>query len=517
MPVRSTSISFRQTGKFSTLFCDYSENHPGLKSFHAGFPDLVNIENSIPERLRTFPQKNRELLGRILGAQTRSAAFHPEQELNLHRIAAENCLTVSCGHQLCIGGGPQYLLFKILTVIRLVEMLQEQFPEQHFVPLFWMAGEDHDIEEIQQLQFFGRKYRIEVQGSGPCGQLSTKGIAEQLQSIPDFPEAMVSAYETSENLSEATRKWLHHYFGNRGLLVLDADDPELKRIFLPEMLSEFHGPALAEKVRRQTEGLEALGYHAQLHCRNLNLFFMDSGFRSRLEKTESGIRTADGRYEWTQEEANSFFTEHPEKLSPNACLRPLYSQKILPDLAFAGGPAEIAYWLQLKTAFSHHGIFFPMLIPRFSALLLPQSRFDKLQKLGLRPEELFLDPVVLRRKIALGEEKIPEPALKETFAGLLAFAQKFDSGTAASLEADLSRMEDQVQNMIRKVRRAAEKKSENSLNQLEKLLEYCYPEGSLLERTESWLSTVVQNPDLPDLLKKEIRPLDFQFQVCETG
>jgi bacillithiol biosynthesis cysteine-adding enzyme BshC len=515
MPIRNTAIPFRQTGRFAALFCNYVENHPGLIDFQTGFPDMENFKNSIPERLHAFPQETRKLLHRLLDEQTRSATFHPEQEKSLEKLAADNCLTVSCGHQLCIGGGPQYMLFKILSTIRLAEELQQRFPEQPFVPVFWMAGEDHDIDEIRQLSFFGREYSLNIEGSGPCGRLSTAGIAAQLREIPDFPEEMALFYEDSENLNEATRKWLHHYFGNQGLLVLNADHSDLKRIFLPEMLAEFSGPALATEVRQQTSRLEKLGYSAQLHCRDLNLFYMETGLRSRLEKTATGIRTADGRKEWTQEEALAFFPEHPETLSPNAVLRPLYSQKILPDIAFVGGPAEIAYWLQLKTAFSLHGIFFPLLIPRFSALLLPHSRMERLQKLGLLPEDLFLDAQTLRRKIALGDEQIPEPGLKEAFSGLLAFARSVDPGTADSLEADLRRLEDQAANMVRKARRAAEKKSETQLIQLEKLLEYCFPDGGLLERKESWLSTMVQNPSLMVFLRETIHPIDFQFQVRE--
>jgi bacillithiol biosynthesis cysteine-adding enzyme BshC len=515
MPFQSTSIPFRQTGKFSALFSDYTENQNRLRSFHSGFPEKEHFLTHIQERMQRFSASSRKLLHGILRRQTQAIPCHEAQETSLQKLASSKGFTVSCGHQLCIGGGPQYLLFKILSTIRLAEELESLFPELRFVPVFWMAGEDHDIEEIQQLQFFGKKYRIEVQGSGPCGRISTTGIAGQLQSIPDFPEPVISAYQTSKNLAEASRKWLNHYFGDKGLLILDADEAELKSSFLPEMLAELESPDLADKIRNQSSRLDALGYGIQLHCRDLNLFYMEDGLRVRLEKNGHSIRSTDGRFEWNLPDALAYFSVHPEKLSPNACLRPLYSQKILPEVAFIGGPAEIAYWLQLKTAFELHGIVFPLLVPRFSALLLPRSRCERLEKLGLRPEELFLDSSQLRKKIALGDESIPEPGIRDAFAGLLAFARETDSGTAASLEADLSRLEDQVQNMKRKVRKAAEKKAETQLKQVENLLDYCFPDGGLLERSESWLSVLQQNPKLISELSEAIDPLHFQFLVAE--
>jgi uncharacterized protein YllA (UPF0747 family) len=212
-------------------------------------------------------------------------------------------------------------------------------------------------------------------------------------------------------------------------------------------------------------------------------------------------------------EGLEFFQSHPECLSPNAALRPLYSQHILPDVAFIGGPAEIAYWLQLKPAFDLHELVFPILIPRFSGMIIPESRSARLEKLGLSIAEIFQDEAMLRRKLALGEQNLPIPNLRPIFSEMVNLAAEQDASLVPALEAEISRMETMAEGMAKRIRKAAEKKAETQLKQLENILEFCFPGGALLERSESWLSLLVMNPATLDELCNLISPLDFRFHL----
>ncbi len=513
MAITFTPVPYAATGRFNRLLSDYAADLPALRAFHSGFPNKDNFTSRIENRQKTFSPAQRTLLCSVLEEQMSGGSLHQAQRENLNKLKQDNCFSVSCGHQLSIAGGPQYMAFKILSTLKLAEELKGIFPEMEFVPIFWLAGEDHDLEEILSFRFFSQPYRMELEGTGAVGRLSCKGIAEQLQVIKDFPDEMSRAYDQEDNLAMASRHWLQQYFGEKGLLILDPDRTDLKASFLPEMLKEFSSGQVKQLMEEETKKLETLGYEAQLHPRELNLFYLNGNTRTRLIHRDGGIALLEGELKWSLEEAITHFTEHPEELSPNACLRPLYSQKILPDAAFIGGPAEIAYWLQLKSTFDYHGIFFPLLIPRFSALLLPENRAARMEKLGIQPEELFEDEARLRRKLALGDKEIPAPSLRDSFSGLLAFAAAEDASLVPALEAEISRMENMADGMAKRIRKAAEKKAETAVKQLENLLEFCFPQGGLLERSESWLSLLVQNPSCLDEIYSAMSALDFRFQV----
>jgi uncharacterized protein YllA (UPF0747 family) len=323
---------------------------------------------------------------------------------------------------------------------------------------------------------------------------------------------MAAAYQYGKTLAEASRHWLSFYFGEKGLLILDADRKDLKSSFLPVMQKELESDEFYRRTEIQTQKLEKAGYDAQLHIRDLNLFFLNENKRDRLLRDGTRIFTADSQFSMSLTEASVFFGQNPECLSPNAALRPLYSQQLLPDVGFVGGPAEIAYWLQLKPAFDLHNIPFPLLLPRFSALLLPENRVSRLGKLGLSSAELFEEPSLLRKKLALGEEEIEIPALRPAFGPMLKMAAEKDASLVPALEAEISRMEAMAEGMAKRIRKAAERKSETLLSQLGNLLEYCFPGGDLLERSESWMSLTAQNPEILDELLPLIDPLDFRFQ-----
>jgi bacillithiol biosynthesis cysteine-adding enzyme BshC len=513
MAYQKTSIPYESTKRFSKLFLDYSAKNPQLASFHSGWPTKESLMVQMDRRAKEFSSEQREILCNALESGMKSGNEHEAQVQNLSLLKNQNTFSVSCGHQLSVAGGPMYMAFKILSTIKLARELKSMFPEKEFVPIFWMASEDHDLAEIQAFQFFSKANHIEIKGEGAVGQLSCEGIENQLLEIKDFPVEMASAYEAQNSLAEASRNWLNHYFGQYGLLILEPDNIELKASFLPEMLAEIEGNQVQLAIEKQTAALEHLGYEGQIHAREVNLFYHDKGIRTRLIRDENGISCNDGSLKWSLDEARNYFQNHPEKLSPNVCLRPAYSQKVLPDLAFIGGPAEICYWLQLKPIFDNARIPFPILIPRFSALMVSSSRASKLEKLGLKPEDIFTDESVLRRKLALGEDDFSLPELQLVYSTLLEKAASTDSTLVPALQAEIVRMEKMAEGMQKRIRKAAEQKEELRIKQLAGILEYFLPGGGLLERSESWLSQVCQDPQWLDKVLETINPLEMAFAI----
>jgi bacillithiol biosynthesis cysteine-adding enzyme BshC len=409
------------------------------------------------------------------------------------------------------------MAYKILTTIKLAEELTLLFPENKFVPVFWMASEDHDVEEIQSFSFFGNRYTLELKDKGAVGRITTDGLKTQMEAIKDFPSWMSSFFEDGQTISQASRKWLNHLFGEKGLLVLDADHPELKTLFGQILEKELKSNESEVLVLKQSQKMEELGFKAQIHPRNVNLFYLKGNERTRLERTENGFRTLEGQNEWTTDEALKHFSNHPEELSPNVCLRPLYSQILLPDVAFIGGPAEIAYWLQLKPVFEANQTPFPALIPRFSGLYVNEGQSKKIEKLGLTLQDLKEDEITLRKKLVKPEGEIELPRLEETYARLLNWAKNTDPTLVPVAMAELSKIENMIEGLQKRIQKAAEGKEEQKLKQLSQLWSKFFPEGGLQERTDGWLSYLANDPLWLEKVDDAIHPLDFRFQVMEEG
>jgi bacillithiol biosynthesis cysteine-adding enzyme BshC len=512
--VHHTSFPFSSVPGFSNLLKAYAAEDPRLLPFCAGFPDVKSFQNQARMREANFSEEDRKILTEVLVSQMANAATEAQKK-NLALLSGNHTLTVSCGHQLVLGGGPVYMAYKIASTIKLAERA-EAVLGQPVVPVFWLASEDHDAEEISSFSFLGTSQKFSFAQSGAVGRFSTEGLWEAIQKTPAMPPEMAGAYQ-KPNLSEATRSWLNAYFGQYGLLILDADTPILKKRFWPWFQKELESNASEKHIQATEKELEILGFKSQIFARNLNLFRLTDGGRVRLERSENGIETVDKTHNWNLEEALSHFAANPETLSPNVCLRPLYSQVLLPDIAFVGGPAEIAYWMQLKSLFSAWDVHFPLLIPRFSALYLNPQMASLRIKLGLELAELIKEDGEIRKKLSGFSAPAPLPDLKKAFAQQIEEASRIDITLVPALKAEIHRMEASGLHFQNRLRKAAERRASEKIGQWAKLRNYSFPEGSLQERKEGWLSFVVENPAWLDQLMKIVDPLDFQFCIWEES
>jgi bacillithiol biosynthesis cysteine-adding enzyme BshC len=515
MALASFSKPFHELKAFPKLFSDYVLNQSQLRPFFGNEPNSEGILNQVELKKKSFSKASRNLLAETLESQMSQFAIRNLQAENLKKLRDENTFSISCGHQLNVAGGPMYLAFKILTVIKYCQYLNQEFPDFHFVPIHWLANEDHDLEEISDFTFFGQSQKINLQGSGASGRVSTEGISGQLAEIKDIPREMLEAYSQNPILNLATQAWLQTYFGEMGLLFLDADQKVFKQEFSALFLKELKENWVEKSILPAEEKLERLGYKAQIHARPINLFYLAEKERLRIEKNDSGFQSQDGKYHWNQEEGFSFFQSHPELLSPNVALRPLYSQVLLPDVGFVGGPAEISYWLQLKGVFEQANVPFPVLIPRFSGLYINLNQAKKMEKLGLGVEDLFKETHQLKKEVA--EIQWQKPNLEMVYGDFLRLAQGIDPTLVPSLKAELAKMEKQMEGFEKRVQKAAEQKNEQQINQIINLLAKLFPDEGLQERKESWLSFVVSKPDWLLQVLEQIQPFQFDFRVMVGG
>ena len=214
--MKKETISFKETGYFSKKFLDFIDNES--LSYYPNEKNILNVIKNF-----NFSKVNRELLSKELEFQYKSLVTSSIVNDNIKSIMSDNTFTVTTGHQLNIFTGPMYVIYKIVSVIKLSRMLSEKYPKYNFVPIYWMASEDHDFDEIKSFYSSGKTYSWDIESKGPVGNLNTealKNIFDEDISIPDF---FREAYSSSSSLSEAVRKYMNHLFGEYGLITIDPN------------------------------------------------------------------------------------------------------------------------------------------------------------------------------------------------------------------------------------------------------------------------------------------------------
>ena len=245
-------IPFRNTGYFSKLMCDYLDENQSVKTFYNRFPNIDNFKNQIEEKTNTFTLASRETLVSVLKKQYKGVEASELTLQNIEYLSLENTFTITTGHQLNLFTGPLYFLYKITSAINLAKALKQNYPEFNFVPVYWMATEDHDFEEINYFNFKGKKIQLNREASGAVGELSTEGLDDVFEAFSsqlgqtDNAEFLKTLFKKSylehDNLADATRFLANELFKNYGLIIVDANERELKREFIPiikdELLNE---------------------------------------------------------------------------------------------------------------------------------------------------------------------------------------------------------------------------------------------------------------------------------------
>ena len=382
---------------FSSPLIEAYLNSDILKNHISFFPGVEGVSEAVKEK-SSFPQDRRDTLVEDLLNQYHNAKIDldefPLVKKNILKLKNENTFTITTGQQIHIGLGPMYVLYKIWDTLSIVKQLNTLHKDQYFVPMFWMASEDHDLEEIASISYFKETKIWRTDQSGAVGRMHPGGIAELFQSFIDelnwneiqldFLTAAKLTYEKSETLSVAFRKLLHQYTCQTGLVIIDPDRKLLKKEFCSVMVDELNhknGPQL----ERYTNQLESIGFRRQLKVRSCNLFLLENNNRIRIDDIKS----------ITKKDVATFVNENYANLSPNAALRPLYQEWILPNVCYVGGAGELNYWLQLKGLFDNYSMAMPSFHLRTSCVLLPPKIARKSADIGF--DNLFKSD----KKIAL--------------------------------------------------------------------------------------------------------------------
>ena len=419
---------------------------------------------------------------------------------------AAGAATVVTGHQLCIAGGPAFVQAKLATTIRLARDLSQRVGHP-VVPVFWLAGEDHDWAEVDHGYREGEEdaWRWqpapdEVPVGGAVGRRAIDGswVAAVRSGLTESgwrPEDARTRWEAGTDGSgqpagtwtTAMLRMVHADFGRHGVLVLDADDPELKGCALPLWEREIRQGGLASAVERANGLLVTGGWEPAAHVRAVNAFELRDNARVRLERLpDGGIGPVDGAWQRSVDAQVEAVRQAPEAWSPNVLLRPLYQQWLLDPVATVGGPGETAYWLQLKPAFDQSGLRFPLVVLRDSWVALPAAAAHWLRDQGWEGEDWreadwqrrLLEPHEAALRAAAGL-----PGDWEAFAArLAAVSQGVDATLEGAARAACARMEQELEGLQKKWRKALRLRLAPAFAQAQSVLRWTHPGGTPQER-----------------------------------
>ncbi|HEY4755577.1 MAG TPA: bacillithiol biosynthesis cysteine-adding enzyme BshC [Ignavibacteriaceae bacterium] len=539
-------INFKEIPGNTKLFLDYLYDFEKLKGFYKyNFRDKEQFIAKF-KQLSESPKEFRNELSTIINNQYKS--FDPSSKTlkNISLLKNKETVAVVTGQQLGILGGPLYTFYKIITAIKLCSHLSERYDNYHFVPVFWLEGDDHDFEEVRSINVLNDNNELikisyndeateEEQNRGSIGHLKLKeSIGQFLKDYENqlrntefknpIMENLKSFYTEEKTFKEPFKELLFWLFDQYGLVIFDPQDVKVKELLKPVFKKEINDfRNHTEKLVNISASLEEL-YHAQVKIRPINLFYNYDEGRYVIEPIENEFRLKGKRKKFTLEELINLIEAEPEKFSPNVLLRPICQDFLFPTGFYIGGPSEVAYFAQILPLYEFYDIDPAIIYPRSSVTILEKTLKSVLEKYGLSVKDIFTDPNKLKNQIINNvSDKNLEEIFKETknqidlaFDNLKEKLFELDKTMGDVTSKYRLKVLGYIDELKGKAAEAQKKRYEITLRQIDKASANLFPEMNLQERELSFFHYA--NKYGVDVLKKIFEELainKFEHQVIE--
>ena len=492
--VKIANIPFENIGSIPRQIKDFLNGK--ICDFREDLFSDENFEKKIHEKKQQFTSEKRKLISKVIQQQMEGLPLSEKQIQNLEKLQRENAFTVTTGHQLNLFSGPVFFIYKILQTVKTANYLSIQFPEFHFVPIFWMASEDHDFEEINHFRTQNNHYQINENSGGAVGKIQLNDVSfisefekefQNLRFGPELITMLKESYSAGSTLSAATRSLVNKIFSEYGLLILDGDSKELKESVKPLFEDELRNQTLYYETQQKVAFLSEKYKRIQVNPREINLFYLDEK-RSRIVKNDDSYSVDEGRLSFSEQEILNHLETFPEKFSPNALMRPVYQEWVLPNIAYIGGNAEIMYWMEIKDYFKKIGLLFPILIPRNSMLFLSHKTVSKVEKNGLSLLDFFSDYEAIINERLIKNHPISdvlnqqEAQMEKIFDRLNIIAGETDITFGNLVQAEQVRQLKSFKRMKKRLLRAEKIKNKELIDRQLKLYNDIHPQNVWQER-----------------------------------
>lgn len=427
---------------------------------------------------------------------------------NLNRVDA--CAVVT-GQQTGLFGGPLYTIYKVLTAVKLADYLNHNV-KRCFVPIFWLASDDHDFAEINHIILLDKENKVQkIHYKGhstalkmPVSKIMLTSeidncIQQLISTTPDseFKQEILTdikkVYQPGQSLVDAFARWMTRLFRSHGLIIIDAGVPIFKKLGKRVFHKEIAGSSPStQQALRSSQRLKRLNYHPQiqLHRGKLNLFFAEKE-RLTIENKSDGfvIKGTSDFYE--KDEFLALAEKKPHFFSPNVLLRSIYQDTLLPTAAYVGGPSEIAYLAQMKNVYESFDLSMPVIYPRKTVTIIEKKIEKIMNNFGLNIPDIWNESTRPIDKI-IGT-KIPE-SIDETLKAVSSHLEQdlkslkkqitaFEPTLEKPVTTSMRRIDYQIQFMKKKILQASKKRNRILIRQLQKVKNNLYPDNHLQERT----------------------------------
>jgi bacillithiol biosynthesis cysteine-adding enzyme BshC len=499
-----------ETG-FSRLFVDYVNNYSRVKDFFVGdFRDEKHWRSSL--EAVSHRSIDRSSLVQVLLNQNRDYHCGVKTLANIDLLLNENTVAIITGQQVGLFSGPLYALYKTLTALKLAERLSQQYPDYNFVPVFWLEGEDHDIEEVSSFELFNSSnelLRLQYQYEDKTGRKNIGAVGELIfddsivtlfeslrQSLlpTEFSPKVIELFETAYQKGMTFSRAFIHLFSvlleDSGLIFFDPHNLATKKILTPIFEHELKNISrTCQLIVAQSELVEQQ-YHAQVKPRSVNLFIFHNGGRYALEPHPDGFSLKGTRKTLSVDEVLGFLHADPNLFSPNVVLRPICQDYLFPTLAYVAGPSEVAYFAQFKLLYEHFGIPEPIIYPRASVTIVEERIRKVIDKFNLRIEDFFGDIDLLKGRVAstISDFKVEElfsntfGTVSESLTSLKGGLESIDPTLVPAMENTLTRMQAALNTLKEKTIAAQKRQHDISLRQLDRVSINLFPHSNLQER-----------------------------------
>jgi bacillithiol biosynthesis cysteine-adding enzyme BshC len=518
---------------FSDLMSDYLDEKDAIKPLYHRFPKLENFKSQIEEKQEEWKVKSdfRDTLASVLESQYKDVEDKEATAANIKLLQDSNTFTITTGHQLNLFTGPFYFLYKIISAINLCKQLKKEYGEYNFVPVYWMATEDHDFEEIQYFNYDDKKIVYDRESAGAVGRLSTKGLDQVFETFSalvgnhdnaqELKELFKKGYLAHDNLADATRYIAHQLFKDDGLVIVEADHQELKKLMIPYFKEELLEQSSFQQVSKTLETWPQ-DYNIQVNPREINLFYLTDEYRKRIIKRKDRFYIDEIERSFSEEELLKELEDHPERFSPNVIMRPLYQELILPNICYIGGGGEMAYWLELKNYFQSQKVTFPIVLMRNSALVISEKQLGKVDKLPVDVEDLFLSDHDLSAKVTRELSKIDidfteqKEFLQQQFKDLYDIAGQTDVSFLGAVGAQERKQIKGLEHLEKRLLKAQKRKLSDHVERTLKLQKELFPNNSLQERQANFSFYYQEyGKEMIDTIKSCLDPLDMRFTIIQ--
>lgn len=539
-------ISYSEIPENTKLFLDYINNFDKVQKFYKyNFRDKESFISKF-QQLKEYPREFRAELSTIINSQYKDLAPSSKTLKNISLLKNKETLAIVTGQQLGVLGGPMYTFFKIITAIKLASHLSERFDSYHFVPVFWLEGDDHDFDEVRMISILNDNNEIikisysddtleEELNRGSIGHLKfTDSISKFLNEFEaqlrdtefktQLMENLRNLYKEEKTFKDSFKELLFWLFDQYGLIIFDPQDARVKELLKPIFKKEVSNfRSHTENLVNTSAKLEEL-YHAQVKIRPINLFYNYDEGRYIIEPFENEFRLKGKRKKFLIDELVALIDAEPDKFSPNVLLRPVCQDYLLPTAFYIGGPSEIAYFAQILPLYEFYNVDPAIIYPRSSATIVEKSVKTILDKFELELNDLFTDPNKLKNQII---STVSENNLENLFKNSKnKIDLVFDELKEKLFEIDKTLLEVNSKYRIKvltyfdelnaKASEAQRKRYEITLRQIDKASLILYPNQILQERELNFFQFA--NKYSTEFLKKIFDDLainKFEHQIIE--